>query len=377
MVQLEALIERLRNTTGFNSTFQLALTALILGRVLVQSGGSTQAIPILRQAVSHWEGLVEEVSGHPWEELLATPDRAKAAAELANLSIAMGDLGNALSDTGQHTEALAVTETGLRICARMGNLREIAASLGCCAGFLRAAGRYDESDARYDLALTAARQANDIALEGSLLQGQGILASERQESERASRLYQQALRRFHETGAEGSMMRTYNALGVAELNAGRLAEARTWYEKSRELAIKLQDQPGLGQAAQNIGIAWQLEGKAARERSDEPAAQRHFSEASRSLWGGLRVWQALGDKPHEASSWGQLARLHFCLGDLAVAERHAHKARQIHESLGLKEAQMNYSTLSEIAHARGDITAAAEWAKKRDDLLAEVERRAG
>src|SRR5205823_3149871 len=64
-------------------------------------------------------------------------------------------------------------------------------------------------------------------------------------------------------------------------------------------------------------------------------------------------------------------------GDLAAAERHAHAAREIRESLGLKEAFKDYHSLAEIAQARGDTRAAAEWAQKRDDLLAELERRAG
>src|SRR5258708_26257509 len=104
------------------------------------------------------------------------------------------------------------------------------------------------------------------SLEGSLLQHQGILADDRNQLDSATRLYQQALRRFQEAGNEGSMMRTYNLLGVAERKAGRLPEARAWYEKSRELAVQLQDQPCLGQAAHNIVIVCQQESDAARQR---------------------------------------------------------------------------------------------------------------
>jgi hypothetical protein len=43
----------------------------------------------------------------------------------------------------------------------------------------------------------------------------------------------------------------------------------------------------------------------------------------------------------------------------------------------LKEASKDYHTLSEIATARGDAGDAAEWARKRDELRAELERRAG
>ena len=173
------------------------------------------------------------------------------------------------------------------------------------------------------------------------------------------------------------VMQTYNLLGVAEQKADRLTEARAWYEKSRELAVQLKDQPCLGGAAQNIGIVCQQEGEAARERGDEPAARQHFEAARRSVEESLQVWQSQQNKPHEADSWSQLARIHLRFGDLAAAERHAHAAREIHESLGLKEAFRDYNTLSEIAQARSDTRAAAEWAKKRDDLLAELKRRAG
>jgi len=375
--QLQALIERLRHTTDFDPAFQLAMTIQRLGRVLYSAGASAQAIPILREAVGHWEAQVEKAGGRPWEGLLASPDYAKAATALGNLSAAMGDLANALRSAGQHAEALAVAEKCLEIQERRGNQREVATDEGRCAQILVDAGRYDEADARYDLALATARQAGDKELEGSLLQHQGSLADDRNQLERASRLYQQALERFREAGDQGAMMRTYNLLGVAEDKAGRLSEARAWYEKSRELAVQLKDQPGLGQAAQNIGIIWQLEGEASRERGDEPAARRCFQEARRFVEESLQIEQACGNKPAEAASWGQLAQIHLRLGDLAAAERHAHEARQIRESLGLKEAFIDYNTLSEIAQARGDPAAAAEWAKKRDDLRAELKRRAG
>jgi tetratricopeptide (TPR) repeat protein len=208
-------------------------------------------------------------------------------------------------------------------------------------------------------------------------QHQGRLADNRNQLDRATQLYQQALRRFQEADDQGEMMRTYNLLGVVEQNAGRLAEARAWYEKSRELAVQLKDQPCLGQAAQNIGIVCMLEGDAARERGDEPAARWHFEAARRSVEESLRIKQSYENKPEEAQSLSQLGIIHLRLGDLAAAERHAHEAREIHESLGLMLAWKEYDTLSKIAQARGDASAAGEWAQKRDALLAERQRRAG
>ncbi|MGO9022224.1 MAG: tetratricopeptide repeat protein [Syntrophobacteraceae bacterium] len=91
----------------------------------------------------------------------------------------------------------------------------------------------------------------------------------------------------------------------------------------------------------------------------------------------LKIWQTLGDKPNEAASWGQLAQIHLLLGDLLAAERHARKALKIHESLGLNEVWTAYQILSQVARACGDTAAAAEWARKRDELRAELKRRAG
>jgi tetratricopeptide (TPR) repeat protein len=375
--RLQALVERLRRTTEFDPAFQLALTTQMLGRVLYSCGASAQSLPVLREAVGLWEQLVERAGGQAWQTLLETGNHAKAAAELGNLSAAMGDLANALGSEGQHDEALRIAETCVVIHQARADHRDVGADHGRCASILMAAGRYDEADARYDVALAAARQAGDRELEGAFLQHQGILARERRQFGRATHLYQHALQRFQEAGDREGMMQIYNSLGLVERNSGRLAEARAWYEKSRELASELKDQTGLGQAAQNIGIVYQLEGEAARERGDEAAARRHFEEALRSVQESLRIKQGSQNKPAEAASLSQLARIHFLLGELAAAERHAHEARQIRESLGLKEAVLDYNTLSDIAAACGDSAAAAEWARKRDELRAELERRAG
>ena len=375
--KLQNLIERLRQTTEFDPAFQLALAVGDLGRVLYSTGAAAQSVPVVREAVGLWERLVERVGGLPWEQLLTSPNYTKAAAELRNLSTTMGDIANAMNSAGQHDEALQFAERCVVIHEALANYRDAAAAHGICATILMGAGRYNEADARYDIALATARHVGDKELEGTLLHHQGSLALNHRQNDRATRLYQQALQRYQEAGNSANMMRTHNALGVLERRAGRLAEARAWYEKSREIALDLADQPSLSDAAQNIGIVCQDEGEAELKRGDEVAARRHFQDALRSVEESMRIRQAYGNKPDEAASLGQLAKIHFRLGNFAVAEQHAHYARQIHESLALKEAWIDYDTLSEIAAARGDTAAAAEWARKRDELRAEVEGRAG
>ncbi len=80
---------------------------------------------------------------------------------------------------------------------------------------------------------------------------------------------------------------------------------------------------------------------------------------------------------HEADSRGQLANLYFLLGELAASESHAHLALQMHEPFDLRGTLFDCNTLSEIAAVRGDSAAAAEWARKRDELRAQLERGTG
>jgi tetratricopeptide (TPR) repeat protein len=375
--KLQALIERLRQTREFDPAFHVALAVGDLGKVLHSTGASVDAVPVLREGVSLCEQLVERAGGQPWEQLLKTAAHAKAAIELGNLSATMGDLANALRSTGQHHEALAVAEKCVLLQKALDNQREVAADHARCAYILMDTGRYDEADARYELALTAARRAGDKALEGIVLQHQGSLAYQLNQLDRASRFYQQALHGFQAAGNASGVMGTYNLLGLSEQKAGRLGEARAWYERSRELAVERQHPPGIGQAAQNIGIVCQEEGKAARAKGDEAAARRHFNEARRSVEESLRIDQERGHKPGQAGSLGQLAIIHLLLGDLTAAERYAHAAREILDSLGLKEAHINYATLAQIAAARGDTALAAEWERKRDELVDDLKLRAG
>src|SRR5262249_9187286 len=144
VAQLQALIERLRHTREFDPAFQMAATITQLGRILNECLAPTQAIPFLRESIGLWEALVEKATGQPWEKVLSTPDHARAAIELANLSAAMGDLANALMIAGQHDEALAMAEKCVRIQQTRGNQREVAATHGQCGSILMAAGRYDE-----------------------------------------------------------------------------------------------------------------------------------------------------------------------------------------------------------------------------------------
>ncbi len=171
-------------------------------------------------------------------------------------------------------------------------------------------------------------------------------------------------------------MRTCNLLGVVEQEQGRLAEARDWYERSHEIAKRRGAYRDLAAAAHNIGVVCQQNGEAARQEGDKETARQQFAEDEWWLQESLRLHVEHRDQPCEARSLSQLAQLYLLTGELDKAEACAHQARLIHESLGLKEVVFVYKTLADIARARGDESQVVRWEAKRDELRADLARRA-
>jgi tetratricopeptide (TPR) repeat protein len=265
---------------------------------------------------------------------------------------------------------------GADIDRELGNEGAVAASLGRIASIFMAQGQYREADERYDEALQAVRRAGDKELEGTLLQHQGLLARKMQQYDRAADLYKRLLKMFQAMNDEAAVMQTCNLLGVVEHHQDRQSEARAWYERSRQIAVRRREPEFIGQAAVNIGIVCQEEGEAARARGDETTARQRFEEAAVSVWESLRIFEELGNQPDAAWSHSQLATIYLLLSDLDRAEEHAQRSRQIREGLGLKEVERDYGVLAAIARVQGNEAQAADWQRKRDEVQAEQMRRA-
>jgi tetratricopeptide (TPR) repeat protein len=185
------------------------------------------------------------------------------------------------------------------------------------------------------------------------------------------------MRLFQAANDDASIMWTCNLLGTVDRDQGRLSEARAWYERFREIAERRGDTEALGGALQNIGIACKQEGELARKRADETTAQHCFVKAERFLQKSLRMHRDRQDKPREASSLSQLSQVYLLMGELDKAETYAHQAREIREGLGLiRELPGSYHTLAQIVRARGGEAQAAEWEAKREEVRAELARRA-
>ena len=351
---LEDLIRRLESeglAKATETTFHTALSWSYLGRVHLHAGRPDRALAPLQRAIPELEALGDD--------------------QRANLSAALGDLANALMALGRLDEALATAGRSVRIRRHLGHDRDLAAALGRTAAILVEQQRYAEADARYDEALEAARAAGDLELQGTTLQHQALLQHHQGDDDRAVELHQQALDLFRQAGDPGAEMRTADLLGSAERQRGQLDAAEAWYARARDLAMRLEDRRQLAGTAQNVGILYQSRA----EQTDDPAQRetwlrRAIGSVKESLAFTLENENQVG----VASSYFQLGVLHRMVGELDEAERNLREGLAIDEALNLPDVYKDYSNLAEIARARGDEAAAAEWQAKRDAKLAELKR---
>ena len=364
--KLVSLIERLKKTSEFDSVFPLASTQVTLGRLYYQTGMFEQAISNLEDAIKKWEALIEREKS----------EKRSSENERGNLAATLSDLANAFRLVGRLGEAMKAAEKAISIFKELRRKGMVTYILIQIAQICTEQGRYEEANNRFAEAIEMARSAGNKELEGKTLQNQGVLALNMGQYDRATYLSKQALKLFQDANDEKSIMLTCNNLGTVDYKQGRLSEAREWFERSHEIAERRNDKDSLGDAAQNIGIVCQLEGEAALEAGDEARAKEQFREAVRFVKISLNLAIENSKKPSEAGSYGQLAQIHLFLGDLDKAEEHAQRAREILEDLGLKEAHMVYHDLSRIARARGNQSEAAEWERKGNEALAELESRA-
>lgn len=335
--------------------FQLGTSYAYLGQIFVNARRPDLAVEPSLKAIE----ILEKVPGE---------------AAQANLSATLGDLANAYRALGRLDEALVAAEQGLAINRQLAMEQSVAVGLGQCAEILGAQQRWAEADARYDEALALAKRLGDLELQGALLQHQAGLQRERGNPARAAEVFEQAMALFQQAGNTGSEMRTCDLLGSTEQGRGQLNAAEAWYGRARELALKHGDRYQLGVTAQNVGILYQTRAERAADAESRAAWLRR---ALAAIEESLAIKLERNDQVGAATSHFQLGVLHRMLGELDAAEKSARRSLEIAESLDQPDVYKDYGNLAEIAEARGDAVAAAEWAAKRDAKLEELRQRQG
>jgi tetratricopeptide (TPR) repeat protein/transcriptional regulator with XRE-family HTH domain len=187
-------------------------------------------------------------------------------------------------------------------------LAEVAWRLtGALAGFLQLRTYRDDYRRACDLALTAARQANDRHGEAWMLSGLAELAADQDRFEESMALAEQARSVHREVGQSRGEAYALFVTGDVQVICGRFEEAVGALERAQELYGELGDDQGAVWVLYKLGTIHRQQGR--------------FSEAAACLEQALATSRLAGDRRSQAQLLQECGRLHDNRGrpDQAVA----------------------------------------------------------
>lgn len=355
---LENLLVRLRTVQSWDTRFEQARALTDLGRVHFR---------VRRRPVDALAPLADA-------EQLFHALEAEKRTDSTNRAAVLGSRANALHGLGRFEEALAAAEQGLALYRARNDGSAVARGLGQIAQIASEQGRYQEAEERYREALTAARAAGDDETQGTIAQHLGNLALVRSRPEEAVAHLRDALASFQRAHNERGQMRVLNSLGTLESQRGNLEAALAWIESSLTLAEKLDDVAGQATARSSRAKVFSSQ---AQQASDPVRARQLLERAIAEERAALVLEEQLGRPVPIAISHNNLANRLRLAGALDEVEEHAHKALAICEQSHDPTTWKTLWILEEIATARDDKAAAAEWRRRKEAARAEAEERAG
>lgn len=296
------------------------------------------------------------------------PHLDAAAADFAacgdrdNMAAARGDRTNALLSLGRLDEALAEAEQVVDLRRGGTNLRNLASALARVAQILGRRRRFREAEDRFQQALELARTVKDAPLEGQLVQRLGIMQSDEGRHTEAAESLKLALLRFQTTGNRESEMRTLSLLGVVDKDRGHFEAASAWYSQAATIAADLADAAQTASIAHNRGV---LATHLARQQDDLVARAELLAQAQALLTEALNMSRARKDGVATAEALSALARVHPLRGAAAEADACAREGLALRLAMNSPDVDRSYLLLEELADARGDEVAAAEWRARR------------
>ena len=294
-----------------NVTAQLAL-----GRVLIKSGATEDALAPLNQAMS----------------LAIQSDNAEAKANTLQA------LGIAYRILDRRDEALKNFQDSLAIKREIGDREGMAASLSEIAYIQELSGDPDAARQSYLEAIDLRREVGDDAGVGRLLMNLGDLERLQGNEEQALQYVRDALRLMMEAGDQLNQARALHNLGTIYDQRGEYSEALVYYQRALELRREIGNPYDTAETLHNLAVTYTALGRLQN-------AEDHYLQA-------LGLWREAGDEVGAAIESEGLAEVFAARGRYAAALDSAQEARTTLERLEVDDA-----LLSETATTYGDVLA--------------------
>jgi tetratricopeptide (TPR) repeat protein len=208
-----------------------------LGRYFHLQGQPRQAVQYYRQAMA----VLEQV------------DTSMAVQELQR--VLQADLGDALSDMGDHKAAQAAHEASLALAQASGNVQGAAVSTAQLGTLALHQGKRQAAAERYREVLRTFQQLGEPVHEAATWHQLGRVYQEDQQWEEAETAYREAARIFEQHGmltrTAGAVQSWHQLAEVSQIR-GHLAEAEAWYRKALHASREAGDNVGLSGILSNL-----------------------------------------------------------------------------------------------------------------------------
>ncbi len=197
--------------------------------------------------------------------------------------------------------------------------------------------------------LEAARQANDLVMEGESLLQLGQIAAGQGQFETALEHLQAAQKILKKTGRLRREAQSLNKLGAVNSRLNDYAQAESHCQQALAMNQVLGDRRGETACLNNLGIL-------RLDSGDYTGAITHFRQV-------LEINRIIGHQQGEAKSLNNLAATYRELGHLKMAQNCIEKARAIHYTIDDRPGEADdLRVLGAIHLARGNYMAARDCA---------------
>jgi tetratricopeptide (TPR) repeat protein len=197
-----------------------------------------------------------------WLETAATA--ARKADDRRGEGLAVGNLGTAYADLGQHHRAVEFYEQTLAIAREIGDRRSEGNALGNLGTAYAALGEPRRAIEFHEQHLAIAREIGDRSGECNALGDLGNAYDDLREPHRAVEFYKQTLTLTREIGNRAAEGGTLGNLGVAYVQLGEPRRAIEFLEQQLTIAREIGDRRSEGIALANLGDVYSLLGEPSR-----------------------------------------------------------------------------------------------------------------
>jgi DNA-binding SARP family transcriptional activator/tetratricopeptide (TPR) repeat protein len=193
------------------------------------------------------------------------------------------------------------------------------------AGFLRGHGNWDQAAALHRTALTAARQAGDMAGQAGALDNLGLLKWLAGDFPAAAASHQKALALYRDLGDQPGQVYALNHLGLVHRETGNYPAAMISHQQALALAHSADDRRAEAVTLSDLGAVQELTG-------DYPAAATSLEQA-------LALYRDVGDRPGQVYALVELGAVQRLTRDLAAATASLNQALALARRLGDRPGQ--------------------------------------